>query len=338
MAELFVLKILDSRSISLPSTHVYGDVELRSHTSDSESELEALRKSAKENRADFENYSFCARIATIVDASSIREAIDISENKFSEVLDLKSVEFAISNIKTSKIGFIKDLISGEIHPITSNEYEPSISFMVQNSDTQQFDFVHYVLSLKNELSERYQRSLHWSRNSKHEKNTQLKTLFYWFAIEALVKESESDNISGTIRWFLGFPNGKHRACVSRPLLADLTNHPRYTYWDKKITETLEKIRIFRNDSIHSGFRSIDFTKKELELYSTIMIYGASRCQTAVKTALLNRIKTVSEFKEYIPTIFEENKNLVNDVHGNILFTLDRAHNIQKISTLGEAIL
>lgn len=323
MAKFLVLKILDSKSISLPSTQVYGNVELRSHKSDSECEIDALKKSASDNGADFDKFSFCARIATIVDAGSIHDAVELSEDTFSEILDLKSVEFAVSNFKTSDIGFVKDLESGEVHPIMKGGYEPSMSFMVQQGDIQRVDVVNYILSLKNELTERYQRSLHWVRNSKHEKNIQLKTLFYWFAIEALLKESETDNIGGIVRWFLGFPNGKNRNDVSTSLLASLGSHPNYGYWNKKIIGVVDQIRLFRNDSVHSGFRSVDFTKKELELYSQVMVYSASRCQAAVQTALVNGISTVSEFKEYIPVIFEENNNIINDVHGNILFSLDR---------------
>lgn len=323
LAKYLVLKILDSRSISLPSTQVYGVVEFRSHKSDSESEASALKESAVNNRADFDQYAYCARIATIVDAGSIAEAIELSENIFSEVLDLKSVEFAISNFKTSDVGYVKVLESGEIHPIKKLQHEPSMSFMVHQGDIQRIDFVNYILSLRNELGERYQRSLHWVRNSKHEKNIQLKTLFYWFAIEALVKESETDNIEGVVRWFLGFPNGKHRNDVSTSLLTNLANHPKYSYWNKKIIDVVDKVRVFRNDSVHSGFRSVDFSMKELELYSQVMVYAASRCQAAVQTALISRISTVSEFKEYIPVIFEGNSNIINDMHGNILFTLDR---------------
>ncbi|MDZ4298792.1 MAG: hypothetical protein U0998_05990 [Moraxellaceae bacterium] len=323
MHKYLVLKILDSRSVSLPSTQVYGVVEFRSHKSDSESEASALKKSAVDNRSNFDQYSLCARIATIIDAGSMAEATELSENIFSEVLDLKSVEFAISNFKISDIGFVKDLESGEIKPINKFQNEPSMSFMVQQGDTQRIDFVNYILSLKNELGERYQRSLHWVRNSKHEKNIQIKTLFYWFAIEALLKESEIDNIEGIVRWFLGFPNGRHRNVVSSSLLTSLANHSRYSYWNRKIIDVLDKVRVFRNDSVHSGFRSVDFSKKELELYSQVMVYATSRCHAAVQIALISRISTVSEFKEYMPAIFENNNNIINDVHGNILFTLDR---------------
>jgi hypothetical protein len=164
--------------------------------------------------------------------------------------------------------------------------------------------------------------LHWARNAKHEKNKQLKIIFYWFSIEALLKESENDNISGVLRWCLGFPNGKKRNEVPNSILSSLNTHPRYEYWSKEIVTIVEQIRIFRNDSVHSGFRSVDFTKSELELYTEVMTFGASRCQGAVNIALMNRIETVSDFKEYIGIIFEGRVGLINDVHGNLIYSLD----------------
>lgn len=326
MFNFLVLKILDTQSVSLPSTLVYGAVELRSHKSDSEVEVDALKQSASDNRADFEKYSYCARIATIVCSDSADEAIDAADNLFSGVLDLKSIEFSISSFKTSEIGYVKNLESGDIYPIIKRRYEPSMSFLVHQGDTQRIDAVSYILSLNNDLSYRYKRSLHWVRNSKHESNEQLKTLFYWFAIEALVKESEIDNVGGIVRWFLGFPNGKQRNDVSPSLLNKLNNHPRYDYWSRELVTIVDKVRVFRNDSVHSGFRIVDFSKNELELYSRVMIFSASRCQAAVQLALINGLSTVAEFKEYISVIFEGNANVVNDVHGNIIFSLDQIKN------------
>jgi len=323
MTKYLVLKILESQSISLPATQVYGAVEFRSQKSDSECETEALKKSATNNRANFDQYSFCARIATISDAESIDAAIELSDNVFCQILDLTSVNFAISDLRTSNIGYIKNLENGEIQPLKQQKSEPSISFMVHHGDIQIKDFSNYIISLRNELSERYQRSLHWIRNSKHEKNTQLKTLFNWFAIEALLKESESDNIEGIVRWFLGFPNGRLKNDVSPLIISALSAHPKYSYWNRRIINIVDQIRIFRNYSVHSGFRQVDFTKKELDLYSQVMIYSSSRCLHAVQTALINGISTVSEFKEYIALIFENNNNIINDVHGNIIYVLDR---------------
>ncbi len=323
MLSYLILKVLDIQSVSLPSTLLYGSVEFRSYKADFEHEIDALRKSASNLHLDFGKYMYCARIATIVNCDDPLEAVDIADNKFSEILDLKSNEFSISNFKTSGIGFVKNLESGKIQPLNKREHEFSMSFVVQQGSVQCFDLVNYILSLNNELSSRYLRSLHWARNSKHENNRQLKILFYWFSIEALIKESENDNISGVIRWFLGFPNGRKRNDVSTLVLGNLSQNPRYDYWNKELITIVDKIRIFRNDSVHSGFRSVDFTKHDLDLYNQVMIFSASRCQTAVQTALVNRISTVSEFKEYMGIIFEDNMNLINDVHRNIIFSLDR---------------
>lgn len=326
MNEYLVVKILDHQSIALPSTLVYGCVELRSYKSDSEKEIEVLKKSASLNKFDFDKYMYCARISTIVHADNINDAADTADNLFSDILDLKSIEYAISNVQTSNIGFIKDLHSGDTHPTTTQELPASMMFMMHQGDIQKFDAVNHIISLKNELSIRYQRSLHWVRKSKHENNKQLKALFYWFSIEALIKESETDNIGPVIRWFLGFPNGVNRKNVSAQKLNELASHQKYWHWDKELIKIIDKIRIFRNHSVHSGFRYVDFSKKELELYNKVMIFSASRCQAAVQHALLNGISTVSAFKEYIWVIFEE-VNSITDIHGNIIHSLERIESI-----------
>ncbi|MGR0277733.1 hypothetical protein ACUM5Y_01650 [Marinomonas dokdonensis] len=323
MPNFLVLKILEQKSVSLSSTQVYGEVEIRSQSCDSESEIEVLKKSAESFRSDFSKYSYCARIATVVQDLDIEDAVEAAENLFAEVLDLKSLEFPISDVKTSNIGLTKDLDSGEMLPLLTAGFTPSMSFLVSQGSIQRIDAANYILSLDTELSNRYKRSLHWVRNAKNENNKQLKALFYWFSLEALIKENESDNISGLVRWFLGFPNGARRAQVSSTILTKLASHARYQFWSGELTRILDKMRIFRNDSVHSGFRSVDFTSDELSLFNQVMVFATSRGHFLVQEALLMGIDTVSNFKEYIPLIFEDNNNLINDVHGNIIFSLDR---------------
>lgn len=53
-----------------------------------------------------------------------------------------------------------------------------------------------------------------------------------------------------------------------------------------------------------------------------MIYGTSRSLGAVRFALLNNVKTLVEFKENIANIFE-NTARANDIHGNIIYSLDQ---------------
>ncbi|MUJ29744.1 hypothetical protein GNP73_17400 [Aliivibrio fischeri] len=323
MSIYLIVKVLESQSVYLPSTLIYRDVELRSSKADLPEETELFKLSAKSSNLDYSKYSHCARIATIVDESNLEKAICVAESRFSEILDLKSIELPISNFTLSNIGIVKDLKTGSLQQLENKNHQPSMSFVVRQGDVQSSDITHYILSENTELSKRYLRSLHWFRNSKHENNMQLKILFNWFAVEALLKESEKDNIGGTIRWFLGFPNGKEIKNVSPHIIKALESHERYGYWKKEIVDIIDKIRVFRNESVHQGFRSVDFTTQELELYNQIMIFGASRCQGAVQQALINRISTVAEFKEYIALIFEQNTYLLTDVPGNIIFSLDQ---------------
>ena len=318
-----VVRILDDRSVYIPSTKVYGKVELRSHVADTKSETEALEKSASESGLDFEKFKICARIATIVDCETPFEAFQVADRIFLEVLDFKSAEFSMSNISVSKIGFVKDLVSGHITSKVRSGFEPALTFVMNDGSMQCFDSTNFILSLSNELSERYKRSLHWSRNSKNETSAQLKIIFLWFSLEALLKESETDNcVESYIRLFLGFPNGKQLALVTPEIKSSLESHVKYEYWQRKLHEVVQEIRDFRNNSVHSGFRSMDFTKERLDLFMIILVCAVSRCQSGVARALLINIESLAKFKEYSVLLFEDNLNLINDTHNNVIHFLE----------------
>jgi len=172
---------------------------------------------------------------------------------------------------------------------------------------------------------RYLRSLHWGKNARHESNQQLKTLFYWFSAEALLKESKLDNVGDTLRWFLGYPNGKNAKSVSHLLISELNSDPLYSIWKVKIAKIVDDIRDFRNDSAHHGYRFIDVKKQDLALYNQVLMLGVSRAQAAVQGAIISKISALSEFKEYMPLILEQNEFLVQDVHRTILFMLNHTH-------------
>jgi hypothetical protein len=122
--------------------------------------------------------------------------------------------------------------------------------------------------------------------------------------------------------YLGFPGSTYSKGISRDLLSQLSENESWIKWKKLLRDIVEKIRIFRNDSVHSGFRSVDYTSDELVLYNKIMTYAASRCQGAVRDALTQKITTVPEFKSCAGNIFENRGNVVTDIIGNIVFTLD----------------
>lgn len=327
MTSYLVTKILDYKSFVLPSTSNYGSVELRPYSADTPMELSAFEISASESGLDYEKYQLCARIYTIVDCKNHNEAIHTAEIRFLEVLDFKSIEHSISEIKTSEIGLIKDLSSGEITPIKRLGFQPSLSFVVNKGSIQLFDTTAYLLSLQNELCDRYKRSLHWARNSKNETNPQLRIIFLWFSLEALLKADENDNcVESYIRLYLGFPNGLQEWIIDPLIKKELECHPKYQYWKRKLIEVVKEIRDFRNNSVHSGFRSMDFTKEKLELFSTIMILAVARCQASVVQGLLNDLGSLAEFKEYAVPLLENKKNLVNDIHKTVIYSLEHPKN------------
>ena len=139
----------------------------------------------------------------------------------------------------------------------------------------------------------------------------------------LLKADENDNcVESYIRLFLGFPNGQQQWIIASSTKEKLESHSRYQYWKKNLIEVVKEIRDFRNDSVHSGFRSMDFTKDKLELFSTIMIYAVGRCQAGVMQGLLNNLESLVEFKEYAVALFENNESLINDIHNNVIYSLD----------------
>lgn len=321
MPNYLVVKILDTNSFTLPNTLIYGDVELRSASTDSEAELTILKESAEDYKLNFAKYTYTARISTIVHSDTTKEAQEQATDRFTTILDLIMTKFPTSKVELSEIGFIKNLESGVIVPIKKWGFTPSLSFVVNHGDIQQIDPINFILAQKTELSERFLKSLYWTRHSRHENNKQLKVLFSWFALEALLKENEDDYIGSTVCFCLGFPGKRKAQNINQKLMNEIEAHPKYLFWLNKLTTELNNIRNFRNDSVHDGFRIVDCAKATLALYEQIMMYGTSRCQRAIQHALLNQITTVVEFKEYLPLIFESVMN-VNDIHGNIIYALD----------------
>lgn len=321
MNVFYVAKLLDDQGVYRPDAFVLGDVELRPPSSDFEDELETIKKSIQKNEIKIDPKINC-RIGTIVHAATLKDAELLADEKFVGSLDIISFELPISRISLSKCGYIKNLESGELTPIEDVSFSPSMAFVRRQSKFQIMEFTQWVAMQNSELGLRYRRSLHWSRNGKWEKNLQIRILFNWFAVEALLKESKNDNVGPLIRWFLGYPNGVSAANVSSELIDKLKSNPLYKNWKNKITNSIENIRKFRNDSVHSGFRNVDFSVSDIKLFNQLMTFGCSRCQGAVIDALRMGLKTVSEFKEYISLIFENKDNLVNDVHGTILYSLE----------------
>ncbi|WP_418135027.1 hypothetical protein [Citrobacter braakii] len=145
MSAFLVVRILQSQSVYLPHTLVYSEVELRGPSADTSEESSFFESVAKKSYLDYNHYKLCARIATIVNASNIADALNIAENIFSEVMDVISINFPISNFNLSPIGLVKNLDSGVIHHMNDDSFKPSTTFMLQQGMIQKYDNDHYLL-------------------------------------------------------------------------------------------------------------------------------------------------------------------------------------------------
>ncbi len=96
----------------------------------------------------------------------------------------------------------------------------------------------------------------------------------------------------------------------------------YIFWNKRMDGLLNQIRTLRNKSIHEGNRQKDYPENLLELYQKVMIFSVSRCLGLVQTAIQAKLLTVSEFKNYVPMLFEYSNRQVEDVLHNIVYTLN----------------
>ncbi|WP_175663517.1 hypothetical protein [Burkholderia ambifaria] len=321
MTNFYVTKVLDGGGIVRPDTGIYGDVELRSAKSDRKDEAEAITTSSSSSKTKID-FEIASRICTIVSAQTTDEAIQLADERFVPVLDLLSAEHALAHCSATSCGYLKNLDSGEIVPIQSNTFNPSLSFLVQQGFINKFNFNQWILKQNTDLASRYMRSLHWSRSAKWEKSVQASILYRWFAIEALFKRDVNDDITSLLLLFLGFPGGTHSRDISRDLLHRLANNEKHKQWKKRLQDIVDKMRIFRNNSVHSGFRSVDYPLADLRLYERVISLSSARCQSAVANALISNIDTIDEFKNQAGSIFERHVNVENDIVGNVIFSLE----------------
>ncbi|HCI6449359.1 TPA: hypothetical protein NPO95_003745 [Klebsiella variicola subsp. variicola] len=122
MSAFLVVRILQSQSVYISHTLVYSNEELRGPSADTSEESSFFESVAKNIYLDYNHYKLCARITTIVNSSNVIDALNIADNRFSEVMDVISINFPISNFNLSPIGLLKDLDSGAIHHLNDNSF------------------------------------------------------------------------------------------------------------------------------------------------------------------------------------------------------------------------
>ena len=105
-----VVKILADKGIVVPQNFTYGDVEIRSYISDTIEEIDFLKQSAEMQQINFAIYEIHSRIATIVESKTVEGAIDLANNRFTEICDLLTLEQNMTSNRHSDIGYIKNLL------------------------------------------------------------------------------------------------------------------------------------------------------------------------------------------------------------------------------------
>jgi len=326
MNNYYVCKALKNPGIVIAETIVYANVEIRPARENDTEEMVLLTESIKATNLESEvEITLSCRIGTIVQTDTEEAISSLADQRFVEILDLAAVEYTMSHLSLAHCGYIKNLDSGECTIFKNREYSAGTSFIRSRSMMPQLNSTQQILYQSGDLFERYKRSIHWYRNAQREKSIHINLLYRWFAVEALFKENETDDVTGPFMLFLGFPGSTYSKHIDRNLLNRLAADASYSKWKRQIKDIVDKIRKFRNDSVHSGFRSIDCTPDDLRLYSRIMGLGLGRCQGAVRSAVLSGLKSVTEFREYAGLIFEDRPNVETDVIGNIIYVLDHDH-------------
>ena len=167
-------------------------------------------------------------------ATDLQEAACQADAVFNNVLDILDVicNYGVSRIALLNSGFYLSDSSQLPQPLKSKSNQlpfPSFSRARPENDPN-LKLCRALLSPTNincELHNRFINSAHWSRNARWEINPQLKLLFKWFSMEALLVVNKKDEIIPYVKWALGFPSGQNAKKINAVLIiSDFRSTPK----------------------------------------------------------------------------------------------------------------
>jgi len=333
MNEYLIVSLCSDKSIFKPIPYYLGEVEIRTGKYDTELEKESIHKSM-ELLSEKITDQIAPRIVTVCHANNPTEAFMVARERFDETLDLLNILINhIGEFSLAKSGFVREVFTGNIHPVTPNMHmvlhqtplSPTPMFFMEKESFPQLSMIDYIFNIlppSHELIERLKRGSHWVRKARNELNIQLRILFRWFAMEAAWKVAEEDDIVPKIMLSLGFPTGQKINLVDANIMAQLTSHTDYKSWRDQIKKRLQKVKDLRNDSVHSGFRSWDISRTDLLRYDHLATLGCSRLLYLLEKAIeLNYLKIVDADRDIV-YIWQNKLNIVQDCHGTIIYSLN----------------
>ena len=217
----------------------------------------------------------------------------------------------LSNYSLMEAGICRNLSTGKVQPRVPEKSLPYRGFRFVRDSIQVFEPERLILDLQsknNKLCQRLLRSSHWSRKSSHESSYQLRLLFLWFSIESLLRAKRDDNIIHFLLLSLAFLHGETCNMFVRELRSVNLQIPLYRNYRKKINKQLDRIRTYRNQSIHNGFREWDIEPNTLLRDLNLVFHLSKRVQHYAIEALQSGITDIYEFREYLPIIVD-NSNI-----------------------------
>ncbi|WP_374000302.1 hypothetical protein [Bdellovibrio bacteriovorus] len=302
-----------------------GNVEIRPPSSDSKEERSCLEASKQHYSLEVNLDGTAMRISALVQAESEEEADHYAIEIFEETQDiLDNSSFGMSKFSLMDCGCITDIDGGITKPrfpVGTNAPKIFPTFERVEDLFPSVGGAQYFINLSDsELKMGLLRSFYWSRKARWEPEGQMRLLYRWFAMEAIWLSGKDEDITPRIMWSLGFPNGPQAVMVSRNLITELSAHPTYSSWKGKIELWLREIKVFRNKTVHNGFRPQDLSKKNLEDFNRLTMLACPRVQGFAYRGLEMGCVNPGDLLSKSAEIFNS-KIKKEEVHGTILYTL-----------------
>lgn len=332
MSEIYIVtRLLDQHGMFFPGPQTFNHIELRPSDYDSPWEKLAISKSRKYLGFKDPNPDVNMRISTIISAENSENAYMEAERVFDEALDIIDIgNIGLQRYALIDVGYVKRTSDGHIDVVRSRlTSSPYTGFAIIRGEVQPLSLEQMLLGIagQTELGRQIRRSLHWARKMRWEVNPQLRVLFRWFSMEAILVEHKDDNIVPRILACLGFFKGKISSYIRPDIIHKQQTYLGYARIKERTEGLLDKIRLFRHDSVHGGFRVQDISDEQLQRYDELSSIAFDFVHRLARQGLVFGIETVSEFLDYLGLVFEQLEDrdaicdqLQNNVYPQIIST------------------
>lgn len=300
-----VLRMMKPYNTVLPTSRVYGNVEIRKATSLFIEEKMKLEKSIK----SFNEHPLSITtqlMAIIVEASTVNEADEKAEKEFIKILDLYvGLKYNLSTNELSEVGIIKNIDTMHIYSRV-NDIRTYPTFELKWNIIEGIDEVQNFLyrGVGNKLKEDYIRFLHWLRLANEEKNLHLKCLKYWIGFEGIIKINETDQMTSHLSALSGFLEGFIGREINQETRIIVISKNNYRELRKKVNDSLERMRKLRNDTVHHSLETFEVKAEYTELIQ-LFRFISKNIKFYMEEALYLNLSSKEEFWCFFPELYSD---------------------------------